>query len=47
MDKCKYCGNLKVLTFADEIITQLRRRGLINKLKYIYRFFPKFEVINK
>jgi len=46
-----YQQNIDVLfifsQFADEIITQLRRRSLVNKLKYIYRFFPKFEVINK
>ena len=46
-----YQQNIDILfifsQFADEIVVQLRKKGLINRLKYVYRFFPKFEVINE
>jgi len=33
--------------FADEIITQIQQKNFSNKPKYIYRFFPKFQMIKQ
>ena len=31
--------------FSDEITRWLRKKGLLKKIKHVYRFFPKYEVV--